>query len=119
MNTLELLKAGKVLIDTPEKWTKEAYGKDKDGQEIFRDQEHFRNAVSFCSVGALLRAMGSYPGEELSEEGYAVFEEAQMVLCHATGNPDCLNIAQYNDNSTHEEVLAVWDRAIAEMEKKN
>lgn len=114
MNTLELLKAGREIISAPEKWTKYTYGRTAEGSDTNGPQSFLR-AVKFCSLGALLKAVGSCPGEDLEGESYTIMEAAQVALCRVASTED---IAVYNDEHTYEEVIAVWDRAIAEEAAK-
>lgn len=102
MNVLEHMQAARDLIADPERWTQGAYARDEYGEGVDACDE---TAVCWCSIGALRK----------------VFAEAECV-------PDSIhdaykrisesfgvygNLANKNDDYTHAQVLAAWDKAIA------
>lgn len=107
MNTLEHLKAARELIADPEKWTKCSYAKTKQrgGASVPPDSPR---AKCWCAVGAI-RKVGPYA------------PSASIALMHAlpvkwqwTGVPS------FNDDpgTSHADVLALFDRAIAAEEAR-
>ena len=107
MNILvENLKAARALIDTPEKWTKGAYGRTADHSPTsYRDPR----AVCHCMLGAL-RSIG--PADWLRQE--------ELVEDVMTGYGHHSHIPTFNDapTTTHADVLAVFDMAIERAEAR-
>lgn len=103
MNVVEVLKAAKAKIDTPEKWTKGYYARAKDGN--IRDATD-KDACSFCSMGAIYSITDHMP-----EHGVLLAERVGAYLIAAMGT----TVVDFNDRRAkdHEEVMAAWDRAIA------
>lgn len=93
--TKDLLIAARKLIDTPEKLL----------QNGLANNEGFGlPATKFCSIGALTEA-GGLPG---------AYGAAHLALIEALPHTVLTSsIAHFNDESTHPEVMALWDRAIA------
>jgi hypothetical protein len=99
------LKAAKTLIDTPEKWTKDVNARDADGMQVLVRSEE---AVCFCSHGAIQRVT-------LTDEADTSHRQMAATNLLTEVTPGRF-LADYNDNHTHEEVMAVWDKAIAKAE---
>ena len=98
MKTSEFLRKAKSLIDTPDKWTQGEFATDRNGTPVDPDSAA---AQCFCSLGALWRQDTIY------------WATSQRVhLLEAMGG----NIAQFNDNHSHAEVMSAWDKAIAAAE---
>ncbi len=101
MTTLEILKAARALIDREEKWTRGAVARTAHGYQV---QSIDDSAVQFCILGALAKASNNWK------------------LCLMAG--DSLRgllktaIQEFNDapTTTHADVLALFDRAIAAEE---
>jgi hypothetical protein len=86
VSSYEALVKAKSLIDTPEKWIQgDAKVKYADG------------SCRYCSVGAIY---------EINSKGMVYLRSA---LININGGD---SVATYNDNHTHEEVMALWDKAI-------
>lgn len=86
----DVLRRAKALIDTPEKWTQGNFCGDHD---------------SFCAWGAIFRAAASVNAQ--SPEPY-------NQMCKVVGQ----HLPNWNDATerTHAEVMAAFDRAIAESD---
>jgi hypothetical protein len=82
----EVLIAAKAKIDKPQKWIKREYQKGN----------------RYCAAGAC-QAVATNP---------AVSQDAQRFLDNLT--PDRIGIENFNDEGTHAEVMALFDRAIQE-----
>lgn len=97
MTTLEVLRAARALVDTPEKWTQGVYATDSDGNTVPPEDD---DAVCFCLSGALWHADPDGPWGAYEAVGVAVRR----------------NVIAFNDDeaTTHADVLAGLDRAIAE-----
>src|SRR5438128_2331837 len=99
MTPKELLRNARALIAAPSNWTVNCYARDAYNQKV---EYHSPEAISFCALGALNRA----------------YQEATNSCC---AHPDLLStdgvlhaqLGVFNDAHTHQEVLALYDRAIA------
>lgn len=101
MKVSERMIAAKAIITDPLKWTQGYYARDNAGEIT---EAETTEAVCFCSIGALHR-VGEFNWH--SEDT----DPAEVYLNGATDNNW---IVEYNDTHTHEEVMQVWDKAIAE-----
>lgn len=111
MNALEVLKAARHLLSDPNRWTKRAYARAADGLDIDATSDM---AVSFCAIGAMRHVTGSDSIVDNEEYG-----EAMVALNGAVVWPGKLcRTARFNDHpdTTHEDVLALYDRAIERLE---
>lgn len=108
---VELLTKAKKLIDKPEKWTKKAGSRDAGGVSV---DVSSNQSVCFCSLGALIKAQPFEP---------VLFGAAKDLLdssCPKFFLGDTPGwILAYNDaaETTHEDVMKVFDKAIAKAEK--
>ena len=92
------LRAARGRIATPSSWCTTFLGRDADGKYISFDAI---GCASWCAMGAVL-----------AESGYDyMIEAASLKLLKEAAAIDCL--ASWNDRSTHSEVLAAFDKAIA------
>ena len=93
------LTVARALIDKPEKWC----------------QGGFHKGDSFCAAGALREPWMTKP---VREEYYGESRAAEL-LAKAVGIYDFNLISRWNDapERTHAEVLAAYDRAIAEARR--
>lgn len=98
MTVKELLIAGKAIIENKDNWAQGYYAYNGDGDMV---DPMSPNATCFCSVGALWKADGEYSDNVTAAE--------RILSSHSYQN----FIVDQNDSSTHEEVMAVWDKAIA------
>lgn len=107
---VEVLEAARSLISAPERWTQNWVARDADGEQV-----EFRatTATCFCSVGAVMRSVRDL---NLPRYGDAdpIFD-AVMLLRANTGK---FSVASFNDKSTHEQVLAVFDKTIKETKER-
>lgn len=95
MGVREDLVAAKALIDTPRKWRKGDY--DRGGR--------------CCAVGAVVRVVGG----EISDAEYS---SAALALEAALLPEQGKKVFLFNDNptTTHADIMALFDRAIAAAE---
>lgn len=94
LSAKEILEAARDLIADPKRWTKWQFARGKDGHVVASCSE---KAMCWCMNGALIKV----------SDGIGTIE-ARHVLSTVTG----LNIASFNDNSPHEDVIAAFDIAI-------
>jgi hypothetical protein len=101
----DLLRRAKEKIATPGTWTQEHYAKDENAEDVSpRDEQ----AICWCGFGALEAVTVGGPGSMFPEN-------ARLALAQASpGN----NFVNFNDapETTHDMVLAVFDKAIAAQE---
>lgn len=95
-----VLKGARKLISDPAHWTKAAFARSANGEE--------RNCLDgeascWCAWGALYRAAYDCGDKSLDE-----VEPARAILARSMDD----SIPSFNDNHTHAEVLAAFDRAI-------
>lgn len=103
MNTVEVLEAARKKIEKPRCWTKCQQACDRKGRLTGAFDE---DAARWCGFGALWCVANSYH-DTLSEE---------LALSKACGG----HFPNWNDapERTHDEVLAVFDKAIAAEKAK-
>lgn len=97
---LQILKDARALISDPIHWRR--------GDYITRGPN---GVTSYCAVGAVNQACGLYdnvrPSNEYSGSRHRAFD------CLARYTPGHLAITTFNDMHGHEDVLALFDAAIA------
>lgn len=110
MKTSEFLIKAKSLIADPKHWTQEHYARDNEGNICYWDDS---GAVCFCSVGALYETSGYthqgsrngiHPVDPLLTRAYTYLDDAIGYT----------SIPLFNDKHTHEQVMQMWDKAIAQ-----
>ena len=105
-NTHKVLTAARALIAKPGKWTQDRLAGNHDGIMCdFQDGA----AYQFCMLGAVMRAASEI---EPGAAAYHLSGVALGCLRNVIGNG---LISDFNDDPdrTHDEVLAAFDRAIA------
>jgi hypothetical protein len=105
MTTVELLREARALIDTPEKWTQGAFARDGKGDRV---DELDKRACRFCASGATSRVTGIK--SPAITPAYKAIQRAMGV--------GVFEVSVFNDQHTHAEVLAAFDKAIAAEEAK-
>lgn len=108
MNVLAMLKAGRVRIEDPNYWTQGAFGINAVGDPVSQDDPA---CVRRCLAGAI------FCGDGITDHDYV---EADRFLdgALASVNGDTSYMV-YNDSHTHDEVLALLDKAIELAEGAN
>jgi hypothetical protein len=104
MNTLDALKAGRELLSEPKRWGRGSFAQDATGIHV---PAQSKRAVCWCALGALHKVA---PGQE---NVWARIEAAALLQLAARGSVSFLN-----DNSSHEDVLRMYDGAIASKESR-
>jgi hypothetical protein len=94
---LDLLTRAQDLIRDPAHWHQGWFAVDADGRECPSDS---KQAVCFCSIGAMARA---------KPETHQLTQLARKYLQEAIGLEQ--SIVDFNDTHTHDQVMAMWDRA--------
>ena len=105
-DALELLTNARTLLSNIDNWTQVAGARDIEGCAIHPNSDY---AVKWCAIGALLKF---YTGEPL-DNGYNI--AANFLAMEA--KKECnMSITSFNDSMTHQDVLDMYDRAIANLE---
>ena len=102
MTPLETLRAARQLITDPTKWTQEEAARDEAGRGVMAYGE---GAVCWCALGAIRNVVGS--NDDAFDLVFDTFRDKAKVKL----------VAVYNDTHTHAEVLALFDAAIAELDR--
>jgi hypothetical protein len=102
MTIAETLKAAKAKIESPENWIQQNYAQDSQGKGVSPESP---KAVCWCSMGAVRAVAGSFSKEA---------EDAVLFLGNQVGEAAWV----FNDDHSHAEVLAMFDKAIAAAEKE-
>jgi hypothetical protein len=98
--TIEILKAARDLIAKPENWTQVDY-------HIIRRGNH-----CYCALGALAHVQDIIPGDDVPGASYLARAATRGV------SSDGFYVARWNDEHSHEEVLALFSKAIEAAEKE-
>lgn len=103
MTPKEILEKARALITDPKHWTRGKFARDTCGSSVSVDSS---TATCFCTVGAVYRVSASVTVGHHEALDLLANELDQL------GRPS-RSIPTFNDSSTHEQVLALFDRAIA------
>ena len=101
-HVLVALRAARRLLTPKKRWTQAASARNTRGRSV---EPVSKAAACWCLMGAIERVTAG-PGSQNNTEGMCL-----MAIRDAT--PNLRSIVQYNDQSTHAQVLALLDRAIA------
>lgn len=123
IKALQHLIAGKALIDTPEKWGKQKFAMNAEGEEVDLQGD---DVCKFCSAGALSRAIYDHDKRNgvtshrlvrAAEFTRAMDVLESQITDHAWRiyEESINNMTYFNDSHTHAEVMALWDSAIAKV----
>lgn len=94
MTVRQDLEAAKALIDTPRKWCKGHY-----------HTGGFHGYDQHCMIGAVLASDVNFASRDATREALVkALPAAERKLPHA--------LATFNDNHTHADIMALFDRAI-------
>lgn len=91
------------LIRDPKRWTQEAFGRTQDGTPVMHVIDW--PVVCWCSMGALEQVGGvtTFRGDkQVALVVQQLSEAARSLGGH--------NIDSFNDNHTHPEVIALWEK---------
>lgn len=124
--TLALLRGARRLLSHPEYWTKQAYGRDADGEVEMRPAK----CKCFCLVGALIATLGLETFDDGADEWPAIVTAAVGYLSTLLP-PDWVTrnavldeyptgcIAAYQDDptTTFADVAALLDCGIRRLER--
>ena len=116
MNTIELLKKAREVITDPDRWVQRRYGEAEGGRILTKVAAAHR----VCAVGALYKAAGIELGASENFEGMlgAKDELLKDIGSHEEEKYQNFAITEFNDQTSHEEVLALFDTTIERLEEK-
>ncbi|MBN7804871.1 hypothetical protein JZX86_05770 [Agrobacterium rosae] len=108
-DTVQILRDARALIADEKNWTQGDYAKNSFGHSTGVKNE---NANCFCAIGALAKVQGISPNDDITGASFLALE--------ASGGAEKLGfiVARFNDDHTHAEVIALFDRAIARAESE-
>lgn len=109
MKNSETLRAAKAVIENPENWTQQMYGRraKHSGHHLMGyDPE----ATCWCSVGALQKVVGN---EAVYHLECKLSDAARLIA-----NTKVENAVHFNDHRSHDEVMRMFDLAIERAEKE-
>ena len=112
MNELDILKAGRELLSDPNRWTKRTLARDKNGHAT---DVYDAKATCFCSLGAMHRA-ALHKGADLDTRYRIQDRLTASVKALYPRHPSLIYVFNDSSSTTHDQILAVWDHAIANYE---
>lgn len=111
---IEKLKLGRALIADRDRWTQGAYARTVADSEAVHSTikgphcaSTSRHATCWCSGGAIKKVTGNSFHESILY---------RSLLHTVTRNSSYKSVESFNDNSSHEAVLAMWDATIERLE---
>ncbi len=127
---VDILKLARQLLAEPGVWIKQALATDKDGKRVAWSSNQ---ACHFCAMGAIVRAANpegrAHTSVDEAENEVRACELLESIIGGGGEYPRSLsyywnssntNLAAFNDrpDTTLEEMLAVFDKAIEEATKR-
>ena len=109
MKPSEVLRAARAKIEKAENWTQGEYGRDARGRVA-----DVMVACSRCSVGAVFAVCAEVRSAPETRAWNLLREQVPGYSESWVYDP----VVAFNDTSTHAEVLALFDRAIAAAEAR-
>jgi len=111
MKPSEILSEARNLLSDPDRWTQWYYARDEKGNHR---QAQSKDAVCFCSIGAIMKASGRETSIHQKHTGQDLEYLAQAMRPDRQGMSVGQAITRFNDASdrSHKEVLAAFDKAI-------
>jgi hypothetical protein len=99
MSIKEILIAARAKIERPENWAQGAFARNKQGRDVIPKG---KTSVCWCALGAIIATTNNYEDED---------KAASLLRLELNAYEN--SISKFNDISTHAEVLAMFDLAIA------
>lgn len=95
------------LISDPKNWTQCSFARNKYGDPV---PYFYKSAVCFCSIGALNRVCNYGDNGDCEYHNHS-YDLLNKIVVEITKDPS-QTIGHYNDSHTHNEVIAVFNKAI-------
>jgi len=110
LSEIEILQKAQELIRDPEHWTQGAYARTAKDREVgFLEQP----ACKFCSIGAVAKVIGDKSYDDYGNSDLWLRVSRAASWLDVAAQEAAFSIAKkLNDNGTHEDVMAMFDRAI-------
>lgn len=105
--TKQTLEAARALIADKAHWTQREPARNDKGEPV---SPHNPDAVAFCSVGALIKVTGRAMNAPITREFYPEYYAGLTALTLSIHKH---SVTGFNDSHKHEEVLQLFDKAIA------
>ena len=117
---LEDLKATREIIAEPDHWTRHVYARDANSCQVMRGEFEKNEAVCFCVIGALWKAVGDPDRTCWNEDDYLVRRNRWLNgIFELDATLDRrIPLADFNDTKTHAEVIEIIDKTIERLAKK-
>lgn len=114
MTVLQALKKARKLIEKEENWTRKVSARDARGKEV---EAIANEAVCWCAYGALERVCTRKKGDVVAWAWSLIALWDSIPVKPRVGK---LVLSAYNDRrtTTHADILALYDRAIAAEQAK-
>ena len=110
MTPLEILRATRARIANPDNWTKDGLARNEAGEPVHPEAS---DACQWCLLGAERSITDSIPDRiEANDYIYRALRE------NVGADLRFMMLSEFNDTRSHEEVLAVLDRAIVLAEQQ-
>ena len=114
MDTLQILKDARALISDEKNWLQGYYSANDEGVYV---RPFEPSATCFCIVGAMHKVMGLPLSESIPETVGILFAADEKLRDNFDGSFEGV-IVDFNDENSHAEVIALFDRAIARAESE-
>lgn len=114
-----LLERARAVIEKPENWCQGFYAvrtPRRESSPRIGVEVHSGDACAWCALGALHRA-GRLAGLKTTSEPWSKAEDTLYLTTDAVTKGATSDVTEFNDwsETTHEAILALYDRAIAEV----
>jgi hypothetical protein len=108
---IAILKAARILISDPKRWTQSNYAKNKNRSSVDPTSP---KAVCWCALGALQKVVNILYQNSRSDKNLHSdeYHEIRELLADQAGERPHV----FNDTHTHSEVLDLFDRTIKSLE---
>ncbi len=109
MNIVEHLMRGRAIIADGSAWTQGAMARDMSGDSIYDLQSICTHGMTFCAIGAMVKAEGRVHWKENASR---LFLPAEQLLNKIAREFYGMPMASVNDQLGHTAVLNIFDEAI-------
>ena len=105
MNAVEVLEQAKALIINPKNWLQGTSAIDQQGNNVTPKD---KTAICWCALGAIGAVCGTERPRGVGRKTVRLLDKASGVSSPNLNRDS----AYYNDTHSHDEVMAMFDRAI-------
>jgi hypothetical protein len=114
------LKAGRAVIENPDKWTQNAWARMPGGALIYRTSKSFAEAECYCAVGAIWKVIGSTDANDpdaVYRLGVAI-DALDTTVWREMDKGGGIVLVNDDNLTTHELIMSIYDKTIKRLEKK-